>query len=39
VLITVGVGFVAHGPSLTVRSAVQPETNADIADMEKEQAR
>ncbi|HME59120.1 MAG TPA: EamA family transporter [Terracidiphilus sp.] len=39
VLITVGVGFVAHGPSLTVRPSVQPETNADIADMEKEEAR
>ncbi len=39
VLITVGVGFVAHGPSLTVRPAIQPETIADAADMEKEQAR
>jgi len=39
VLITVGVGFVANGPSLTVSPKVQPETNAGAADVEKEQAR
>jgi drug/metabolite transporter (DMT)-like permease len=39
VLITVGVGFVAHGPSLTVRPAIQPETMAETADTEMEQSR
>jgi drug/metabolite transporter (DMT)-like permease len=38
VLITVGVGFVAHGPSLTERPATQAPALAEAADMEKEQA-
>jgi uncharacterized membrane protein len=38
VLITVGVGFVAHGPSLTVRPAIQPETLVEAANTHKEQA-
>lgn len=32
VLITVGVGFVAHGPSLTERPATNPETTADSVE-------
>jgi drug/metabolite transporter (DMT)-like permease len=36
VLITVGVGFVAHGPSLTERPAANAETDPEIAE---EQAR
>ena len=32
VLITVGVGFVAHGPSLTERPAANPETPADSVE-------
>lgn len=39
VLITVGVGFVAQGPSLTERPAAQAPVLADAADTEKEQAR
>ncbi|MFY9855021.1 MAG: EamA family transporter, partial [Terracidiphilus sp.] len=36
VLITVGVGFVARGPSLTERPASQAPVFAEAADMEKE---
>jgi uncharacterized membrane protein len=32
VLITVGVGFVAHGPSLTERPAQKPEATADSVE-------
>jgi drug/metabolite transporter (DMT)-like permease len=32
VLITVGVGFVAHGPSLTERPATNPEATADSVE-------
>jgi drug/metabolite transporter (DMT)-like permease len=32
VLITVGVGFVAHGPSLTKRPAAQGQTHTESAD-------
>ncbi|MGB9407180.1 MAG: EamA family transporter [Terracidiphilus sp.] len=39
VLITVGVGFVAHGPSLTVRPAAQAPALVEAADMGEEQAR
>ena len=39
VLITVGVGFVAQGPSLTERPAAQAPALADAADAGEEQAR
>jgi len=38
VLITVGVGFVAHGPSLTERPAAQAAALAEPATLGKEQA-
>jgi drug/metabolite transporter (DMT)-like permease len=39
VLITVGVGFVAQGPSLTERPAAQAPTLDDVADHAKRQPR
>jgi uncharacterized membrane protein len=36
ILITVGVGFVAQGPSLTERPTTQPDATADISQMEEE---
>jgi drug/metabolite transporter (DMT)-like permease len=39
ILITVGVGFVARGPSLTERPAAQTAALAEPATMGKEQAR
>jgi drug/metabolite transporter (DMT)-like permease len=39
VLITVGVGFVAHGPSLTERPLAQPEVGHALVVDEKEEER
>jgi uncharacterized membrane protein len=36
ILITVGVGFVAQGPSLTERPTTRPDATADISQMEEE---